>query len=305
MDVAEGNGRAETPPLGAVASLTVRVFSLAVFLVCLGPACAQTPAEEAPVTIAGAETHVFRALEPVPLRLHVFKPEGWKPGDQRAAFLFFFGGGWTTGTPEKAESWARLGAGWGMVGVVADYRTKGRHDTSPLASVADSRAALRWLQDHAEELGIDPRRIAVGGNSAGGHVALWTGIRKAPPGSAESESPRFKPAVLFLNSAVSDTSQATGYTPVRFGEHATALSPLHQLDAKMPPVLAFHGDADSTVPHRQAAALHARLVESGNESELHTVPGGTHQLIRDTPGWEEKGGALLREFFLRHRLIAP
>lgn len=264
---------------------------------------AQTSKEVAPESIEGAETSVYRQHEIAPLRVYVFKPRGWKASDERPAFLFFFGGGWTTGTPDRAASWARLGAEWGMVGVVADYRTKGRFGTSPLASVADSRAALRWLQDHAKELGIDPKRIAVGGNSAGGHVALWTGIRKAPPGSSEEESPRYKPAVLFLNSTVSDTSALSGYTPARFGEHATALSPIHQLDEKMPPVLAFHGDADTTVPHRQAVALHENLLRTGNESELRTVPGGTHQLIRDTPGWEEQGRALLREFFRRHGLV--
>jgi acetyl esterase len=266
-------------------------------------ALGQAPREEAPKSIPGAEAHVFRQLDPEPLLLHVFKPAAWKAGDARPAFLFFFGGGWTTGTPEKSASWAKMAAGWGMVGVVADYRTKERFGTSPLESVADARAALRWLQDHAAKLGIDPRRIAVGGNSAGGHVAIWTGITQAPPGSAEAENPLFKPAVLVLNSAVTDTSAATGYTPVRFGENATALSPIHQLDRSMPPILAFHGDADATVPHRQAAALHARLIDTGNASELHTVPGGTHQLSRDTPGWEEKSRTLLREFFRKHGLI--
>src|SRR5258706_5639230 len=139
-----------------------------------------------------------------------------------------------------------------MVGVAPDYRTKGRFGTSPLESVADGRAALRWMEDHANNLGIDPNRIVVGGSSAGGHVALWTAIEHTPPGSANNEAPRVKPFALILVSPVSDTSSNTGYTPKRFGDDAEALSPVHQLDARMPPVLVFHGDADTTVPNSQS-----------------------------------------------------
>jgi acetyl esterase/lipase len=190
-----------------------------------------------------------------------------------------------------------------MVGIAPDYRTRGRNDTSPLMSVADSRAALHWVQEHAAELGLDPARIAVGGNSAGGHVALWTAITAAPPGSAEGESPRLKPAALILFSTISDTSTASGYTPQRFGADTTALSPVHQLDAKMPPVLAFHGDADKTVPLRQAVALRDRLLATGNECTLHIVPGGGHNFGNDVPEWREKSRELMIDFLVKQGLL--
>src|SRR5206468_1397440 len=53
--------------------------------------------ETTPVTLPGAETHIYRDGKPEPMRLHVFKPKNWKPGDQRPALVFFFGGGWTRG----------------------------------------------------------------------------------------------------------------------------------------------------------------------------------------------------------------
>ena len=263
---------------------------------------APTP-ETTPAELPGAETFVYRDDQPTPRRLFVVKPAGWKAGDHRAALMFFFGGGWTTGTPASSIFWARFAADLGLVGIAPDYRTKGRNDTSPLAAVADSRAALHWVETHAADLGLDPARIAVGGNSAGGHVALWTAITPAPPGSAAEESPRLKPAALILFSTVSDTSAATGYTPQRFGEHTTALSPVHQLDAKMPPVLAFHGDADKTVPLRQALALRDRLVATGNVCELHIVPGGGHNFGNDVPEWREKSRALMIEFLKKQGLV--
>jgi acetyl esterase len=170
------------------------------------------------------------------------------------------------------------------------------------ARVADSRAALRWVQDHASELGLDSARIVVGGNSAGGHVALWTAITRTPPGSDEREAPRAKPAALILFSTVSDTSKETGYTPQRFGEQALALSPVHRLDAKMPPVLAFHGDADKIVPLRQATALRDKLLAGGNACELHIVPGGGHNFGNDVPEWREKSRELIIAFLRKQGL---
>ena len=270
------------------------------------PASAPTTAakETTPTEIPGTEAFVYRDTPDATLRLFVVKPAGWKKGDRRAALMFFFGGGWTTGTPRNAVGWAKAAAALGLVGIAPDYRTKTRFGTSPLASVADSRAALRWAQDHAEELGLDPQRIVVGGNSAGGHVALWTAITATPPGSAEAEAPRFKPAALVLYSTVSDTSPTNGYTPQRFGEHTTALSPVNQLDPRMPPVIAFHGDADKLVPLSQATALRDKLVATGNVCELHVVPGGGHNFGNDVPEWRDKSRDLTLAF-LRARGLVP
>ncbi len=257
--------------------------------------------EETPTSFPGAETFAFREQEPRML-LHVVKPEGWKAADRRPALLFFFGGGWSRGTPANSIGWAKSVSKLGLVGIAPDYRAMGRHNSSPRGSVADARAALRWVQDHAAELGIDPARIAVGGNSAGGHVALWTALSTTPPGSSAAEAPRQKPAALILFSAVSDTSPLDGYTPKRFGDDALALSPLHQLDAKMPPILMFHGDADQTVPYAQAVALHAKLVAGGNSCEFVTVPGGRHNIAEPDVAWRDKSRAMVVQFLRQQGL---
>jgi len=264
---------------------------------------APRPPEVTPLELPGAEARVFHTTPQGEMRLHVFKPEGWRAGDRRAAFVWFFGGGWTTGTPTNAAYWAKIAAEWGMVGVAPDYRTKGRHGTPPQMSVADARAAVHWVQAHAAELGIDPVKVVVGGNSAGGHVALWTAIRHAPPGSDEKESPHAPPAALVLTSPVSDTSKATGYTPTRFGDDAEALSPLHQLDAKMPPLLLFHGDADKTVPQRESIDLARKYAATGNGCEFVSVPGGSHNFGGDLPEWREKTRAMVREFLVKQKVL--
>ena len=252
--------------------------------------------------IPGAETMVYREGENA-MNLFVFKPEGWQASDKRSAFIYFFGGGWTKGTPDKSASMAAWAAKNGMVGIAPDYRTKNRFDTSPLASVDDGRAAFNWVLEHATELGIDPARIAVGGSSAGGHVALWTAIEKAPPGSDPATSPKAKPAAVFLTSAVTDTSPETGYTAKRFGDDAVALSPVHQLDAKMPPVLMIHAANDELVHYSTAVALHDRLESSGNKCDLVTVPIGGHGYSSEYPQWKSKVRANLEALFNRAGLL--
>jgi len=108
---------------------------------------------------------------------------------------------------------------------------------------------------------------------------------------------------LILVSPVSDTSLATGYTPKRFGDKAEALSPVHQLDAKMPPVLVFHGDTDTTVTNAQSIALRNKLVAGSNVCELVTVPGGNHGFQSQLPEWKDKSRLMIKEFLEEQNLL--
>lgn len=259
-----------------------------------------------PATLPGAETFTLRAASPEPVRLHVFKPKDWKASDHRPGFIWFFGGGFVRGTPLQSAGWAKRAATLGMVGIAPDYRTLERWPgTSATATVADARAALRWAQDHAAELGIDPKRIVVGGASAGGHLALWTAITKTPAGIDPAEAPKFKPAALLLNCPAADTSKASGMRGNRFSGVADpdAFSPLQHLDAKMPPVLLFHGDADTTVPYAHAVALNKALTSAGNECEFVTVPGGTHKFTSELPEWKTKVPVLQKAFLEKHGIL--
>ena len=258
--------------------------------------------EHTPAALPGAEPMSYRVGENE-MKLFVFKPKDWQPSDNRSAFVFFFGGGWTRGTPLKSAATAKWAASNGMVGIAPDYRTKNRFNTSPLASVDDGRAAFAWVVDHADELGIDPSRIAVGGSSAGGHVAMWTAIEKAPPGSDAATSPKSKPAALILKSAVTDTSPETGYTPKRFGDDALALSPVHNLDAQMPPTLILHAALDELVHYRSAIALYNQLDSTGNECELVTFPLGGHSFSSEYKQWKPKVRSKMIELFTRAGLL--
>src|SRR5690606_32420272 len=83
----------------------------------------------------------------------------------------FYGGSWNTGSLDQFRPHAQYFASLGMIGVVAEYRIKTKHNTTPFESVKDGRSAIRYLRANAKKLGIHPSKIVAGGGSAGGHVA--------------------------------------------------------------------------------------------------------------------------------------
>ena len=228
-------------------------------------------------------------------------PKEWSAGDKRPAWIHFFGGGFLNGTPLQSAGMGRNAAKLGMVGIAVDYRVKNRHGTDASACVADARAALHWVQTHATELGIDPARVVVSGSSAGGHLALWTAITKTPWGSDPAEAPLAKPVALILVSAAADTSEVTGQRAGRFAGHGADLSPQQNLDAQMPPVLMFHGDADKVVPYHYAIALDRQLRATGNDCTLITIPDGGHGLTNAE--WKNKANELMRAFLTRLKIL--
>jgi acetyl esterase len=255
------------------------------------PVLSQDTNEVTPLTLPGAESSVFKKIGDVELRLHVVKPKDWKPSDKRACWVTFFGGGWTSGTPARSITYAKWAAKNGLVGVAPDYRTRNRFNTQPEDCVADGRAAVRWIQDHAAELGVDPAKIVVQGSSAGGHVAAWTAIPDpVTPDTASDPVPKPVPMGLILLWPVTDTG-TNGYGgPKRFGNdeaRANNLSVTGRMPVKMPHTLGFHGTADKTVKFDNSQAFTDKMKANGNSCELVVFPDAPHSPNSSKEG--EKG----------------
>jgi acetyl esterase len=115
----------------------------------------------------------------IPVRIH------WPVGTGSfPALVFFHGGGWVVGDLDTHDVTCRsLTNQAACVTVSVDYRLAPEHKFP--AAVEDAFAATRWVADHAAELGVDPRKIAVGGASAGGNLATVVGLiaieRGGPP----------------------------------------------------------------------------------------------------------------------------
>jgi acetyl esterase/lipase len=232
------------------------------------------------LTLPGAEAFVFKKVGETEVRLHVVKPKDWKASDSRPCLVAFFGGGWSSGTPAKSISYAKWAAKYGLVGVAPDYRTRKRFEAKPEDCVADGRAAVRWVQDHAKELGVDPAKIVVQGASAGGHVAAWTAIPgPVSPETATDAVPSPSPMGLILIWPVTDTG-TNGYGgPKRFSGdevRANRLSVTQRIPTKMPPTLVFHGTSDETVKYANSEEFQAKMKANGNDCELIPFPGAPH-----------------------------
>jgi acetyl esterase len=238
-----------------------------------------------PPEFSGAQTVTYKTVGETELALYVFNPEGHKVTDQRPAIVFFFGGGWTGGSPMQFEQQCRYLASRGMVAITADYRVASRHQVKAAQCVADAKSAIRYVRAHANELGVDPKRIAAAGGSAGGHIAGCTGTLPGldEPGEDKAISSVPDAMVLFnpaLTLAPVDGNDFGGFgTRVgveRMGAEATAISPTHNVKAGAPPTIVFHGKADSTVPFATVEVFAAAMTKTGNRCEVAGFEGQQH-----------------------------
>jgi len=128
------------------------------------PASTPTPAEIGAVRDLTADG----PGGPIPLR--VYRPAGVAAGAPLPVLVYYHGGGWVIGDLDTHDVQCRqITAEAGITVVAVDYRLAPEHKFP--AAVDDAWAATRWVVAHASELGIDGRKLAVGGDSAGGNLA--------------------------------------------------------------------------------------------------------------------------------------
>ena len=218
----------------------------------------------------------YKTVGTVKLKLDVFNPQGLAPTDRRPAICFFFGGSWNNGKPAQFHQQARDLADLGMVAFAANYRVKRRNQTTPFESVRDAKSAVRWIRQHAAELGVDPQRIVASGGSAGGHLAVCTAVIQGEEDKGEDLAISSVPdAVVAFNPVLDTTAKGFGLTSV--GEDRQFdISPCHQVRPGIPPTLVLHGTADRIVPFENAERFTRLMREAGNGCDLDAYEGQDH-----------------------------
>jgi acetyl esterase len=219
----------------------------------------------------------------LPLRL--YRPAGERP---LPALLYYFGGGWALGTVDTADGVSRsLANASGALVAVVGYRLAPEHPFP--AAVDDCYAALRWVAEHADEIGVDPARIVVGGDSAGGNLAAAVTLL------ARSEGPVLAGQLLVYpntDQLADDESMRSADDPFLFNRRSVAWYRQHYLpnpgDAAnplasplraeslggLPPALVITAEYD---PLRdQGEAYARRLADEGVLVELSRYPGMAH-----------------------------
>ncbi|MEN0614986.1 alpha/beta hydrolase [Klebsiella indica] len=226
--------------------------------------------------------------------------------DLKPAIVYFPGGGFTGSAWHKFIQMRMALAEAGFVVAAAEYRTI--PDTFP-APVVDGKAAIRYLREHAAEYGIDPSRIGVLGDSAGGYLAqmlaLTNGDKSFDRGDnlAQSsdvqaaatlygisnllnigegfpeaiqkvhQSPAVTEALLVNGSAFRDWPGATIDSDK---QKALAASPMGHIHGKKPPFLIMHGSADTLVSPVQSKQLYEALKKEGNQADYVLLEGANH-----------------------------
>jgi acetyl esterase len=222
------------------------------------------------------------------LKLDAHIPEGKGPFP---AVILVHGGGWVAGhkTVNFVQPLLPLLDQTGMAWFTIDYRLAPKHP-HPAASL-DVEAAVAWVKRNARKYRVNPRKIALMGESAGGHLVNLVGARNAAgvaavvcfygPIDMEIFAHKFE-----SNPAATDNLK----TLFHFDEYNAAAkvklregSPRTYLNKKTPPFLVIHGTRDQSVPYDQAL-LHVKLFrEKGIPVELITVEDGIHGVMN----WEK------------------
>ncbi len=205
--------------------------------------------------------------------------------------IFLHGGGWVVGNKESSvlSILPYLEMGFAVVNV--EYRLA-KVSLAP-AAVEDCRLALRWVFLNAKTYGFDTTKVVVTGGSAGGHLALTTGMLTAAAGfdnvpdwDTFGGQPRVAAIINWFG--ITDVNELFAgpnmqrYALSWFGslpnrdELAKQLSPINLVRKDLPPIFTVHGDKDQLVPYTHAVRLHAALNKAGVPNEFITIPGGRH-----------------------------
>jgi len=252
---------------------------------CSGAPAARAAALSYPPKLSGARVETYKTVGYVELKLWVFAAKDHSPTNRLPAIVFFFGGGWASGSPEQFAEQCRYLARRGMVAITADYRVASRHQAKPVQCVADARSAIRWVRAHAGQLGVDPNRIAASGGSAGGHLAACTALIREFDEKNEDAGVSASPNALVLFNPALVLAPIEGLSLEGFGSRVPAerlgteparISPAHHIKPDAPPTIIFHGRADTTVPFATAEAFAAAMKKAGNRCELVGFPGQKH-----------------------------
>jgi acetyl esterase/lipase len=226
----------------------------------------------------GASVETYKEINGTALKLWIFRPdEKAAVGTKRPAIVFFFGGGWTNGSPSQFERHCRHFAERGMVAITADYRVASRQHVKANACVADAKSCIRWVRKNADRLGVDPEKIVAAGGSAGGHLAAATATLPDLEETGEDTRVSAAPNALVLFNPALVLAPLPGLdlqgferqlSTERFGCPLEAISPIHHVGEHMPPTLIMHGKADTAVPFTTAEAFATEMKKKGNRCEL-------------------------------------
>ena len=217
----------------------------------------------------------------------IISPKNAAAGAKRHAVIAIHGGGWVNGSKEAFLERVLPWVEQGFVAVNVEYRLAG---VAPApAAINDVLNAAQFFRKNASRWNVDTRRIVVTGGSAGGHLALMTGLVT----KGARLGPKTKIAAVINLYGITDVEDMmTGPNAREFAskwiadspernDEARRLSPVSYIRKDVPAILSIHGNADQTGPYEHGVTLTRLLRDAGADAEMISVPGGRHPLTME------------------------
>ena len=237
-----------------------------------------------------------------------YYPAEVKKGD--GAVVILPGGGYAKRAPHEGDGYARFLNSIGIDAFVCEYRVKPYAYPYPLL---DARRAMRYVRANAEKFGINSRKIAIMGSSAGGHLAAVTSVypqKLDGEGLDELDSVDYLPNAQILCYPVTDYASHNGSYHHLYGldkcrddafeEFKAKLNPIDYVRADVPPAFIWHTEVDKSVSVVSTLKYVTALHNADVRVELHVYPEGAHGLglASDNPFIARWSNDL--EIWLRH-----
>jgi len=252
------------------------IMLYAVSLLALGSGCTPFQLLDATIPRWGSARWANVAYGPLGRqKLDVYRPHGVAPG--ASVVIFFYGGDWQRGSKDGYRFVAQALTSQGFVAVLPDYGLY--PDVTFPAFVEDGALAVRWVHDHAREIGGDPARIYLMGHSAGAHIVALLTLDE-----------HYLKNVGLDRDAVRATVGLSGpydFVPPPYDRGVFGMSrsstqpdaqiePIHFVDGHEPPMLLIQGERDTTVNPSNSIKLAARIRAAGGDVKLILYPKVDH-----------------------------
>lgn len=227
------------------------------------------------------------------LEADIFQPP--KKEKNRPAVLIVHGGGWLEGDKTQLRGYGILLSRLGFVCMCNSYRLS--DEAIWPAQIQDVNCAVRYLRANAKDLGVDPDRIGITGNSAGGHLSLMAAAEGYPEefegdgGNNHITSQIKAVCAIYPPTTIKNL---THIDPLEnaflmlMGKKAEQLeydkaSPMSYINENYPPTMLIHGSSDSVVKLRDSKDLYEALIAANRPAELHIFSEEEHAFDGDPP----------------------
>jgi acetyl esterase len=223
-------------------------------------------------------SQIFKTVDSTELKVDIFYKESSLHKANNSAIAFFHGGGWVCGNRSDFYATSERYASKGMIAFSFQYRLADQKKLTPIECLMDAKSAIRWIRINAKDYNIDVNKIIASGQSAGGHLAVCTEMIDMYEEPNEDHTISSKPNAIVVWSAPFNTTEDDWMEKILINRKSEILNidPYHHIKSGLPPMLAFAGTEDRTVPYWIAEQFLYYTKKAGNHMELIRLEGKGH-----------------------------